>query len=240
MANSNEFKRVNPRDIYKQLQIEHFAMWYGQDIANVFDDTPAVVDLIQPGEIGSSIQSILLTTPGSQGYQMTKEQFQEHAFMQGYSLATPWTIARGDRLRYAVKKGKKVRFIAGGSVKWVDGMLAPDGQGWEDRTTSSSPQFITLCNARDKTKSWSLQLTGQKVFLWRLPFISQKDRQAAAEGLEIVHSLESKGESATGMVEHMAWFESLSSKQLYKLARDREKEELAAAKDRRNNVKIIR
>lgn len=224
---------ATPQEIYKQLQIEHFANYYGQDIANVFDDTPAVVDLIQPGD------SILLTTPGSQGYQMTKEKFQDHAFMQGYSLATPWTIARGDRLRYAVKKGKKVRFIAGGSVKWVDGMLAPDGQGWEDRTTSSSPQFITLCNARDKTKTWSLQLTGQKVFLWRLPFISQADRQAAAEGLEIVHSLESKGESATGMVEHMAWFAELSSKELYKMARDREKEEIAKARAARTNVKII-
>jgi len=219
------------RDIYKQLQISHFTMWYGQDIAAVFDDIPAVVDLIQPGD------SITIGT--ATGYEMSKEKFQDHAFMQGYSLATPWTIARGDRLRYAVKKGKKVRFIAGGSVKWVDGMLAPDGS-WEDRCSIPNPQFITLCNARDKSKKWSLQLTGQKVFLWRLPFISQADRQAAAEGLEIVHSLGSKDESATNMVAHMAWFASLPSKELYRMARDREKEELAAAKDRRNNVKVIR
>lgn len=234
MANSNELRVTNATDakaIYKQLQISHFTMWYGQDIASVFDDTHAVVDLIQPGD------SITIGT--ATGYEMSKDKFQDHAFMQGYSLATPWTIARGDRLRYAVKKGKKVRFIAGGSVKWVDGMLAPDGQGWEDRCSIPSPQYITLCNARDKSKSWSLQLTGQKVFLWRLPFISQKDRQAAAEGLEIVHSLESQGASATNMMEHMEWFLSLPSKELYRLARDREKEELAKRNQARNNVKVI-
>jgi len=219
-------------NIYKQLQISHFTMWYGQDIAAVFDDTPAVVDLIQPGDN--------ITIGTATGYEMSKEKFQDHAFMQGYSLATPWTIARGDRLRYAVKKGKKVRFIAGGSVKWVDGMLAPDGQGWEDRCSIPNPQFIQLCNARDKSKKWSLQLTGQKVFLWRLPFISQKDRQAAAEGLEIVHTLESQGASATNMMEHMEWFLSLPSKELYRLARDREKEELKAKRDKALNVKVIR
>jgi len=223
---------TDAKDIYKKLQIEHFTSWYSQDIANVFDDTFAVVDLIQPGE------TILLTS--GQGYEMTKEKFQDHSFMQGYVLATPWTIARGDRLRYAVKKGKKVRFIAGGSVKWVDGMLAPDGQGWEDRCSIPNPQFIQLCNARDKTKKWSLQLTGQKVFLWRLPFISQADRQAAAEGLEIVHSLGSKDESATNMVAHMAWFASLPSKELYRMARDREKEEIRAKRDKALNVKVIR
>jgi len=182
-----------------------------------------VCDIVQPGDLSLPAKGLA-----------TKQMFQDPAFMRGYSLATPHDIRRGDKLRYAVKKGKSVRWVFGGCVKWVDGMLAPDGS-WEERSTAPKPKYLTLCNPHDKTKSWSVQLNN-KVFLWRLPFVSQKDRQKAVEGIEIVNKLESSGETAEAMLSHVAWVASLTSAELYELAKDKRRQEMENAK---YNVKTI-
>lgn len=219
--------QTSTNDIYDALMFEHMSSFYGKDIAEVYDDTPAVCDIIQPDGVQAP----------AKGYRATKQMFQDAVFMRGYSLATPHDIRRGDKIRYAVKKGRTTKWVFGGCVKWVDGMTSPDG-GWEDRSTVLKPQFITLCNPHDKTKSWSVQLAtpGARVFLWRLPFVGQKDRQKAVEGIEIVNKLESTGETAGKMLSYMEWVATLSSADLFELAKDKRRQEIEAAK---YNVKMI-
>ena len=223
-SSTNEPRRDN-QAVYDALMFEHMSSFYGKDVAEVYDDTPTVCDIIQPGD----------DFVPAKGYQATKQMFQDPVFMRGYSLATPHDIRRGDKIRYAVKKGKIIKWVFGGCVKWVDGMTAPDG-GWEERSIIRKPQFITLCNPHDKTKSWSVQLHGQRVWLWRLPFVSQKDRQKAVEGIEIVNKLEASGETAETMLSHVAWVASLTSAELFELAKDKRRQENENAK---YNVKTV-
>jgi hypothetical protein len=100
-----------------------------------------------------------------------------------------------------------------------------------------------MCSPRDNKKRWSIQLS-LKPWLWRLPFVTQRDRQAAVEGIEIVQKLESTGETAEGILSHMDWIATMSSAELYELARDRERQEKAnertRIKNERNRVKVIR
>ena len=213
--------------ILNELRQAHLASYYGDDIAEIADDTPAVCELIQPGDHYEK----------SSGFTASKVQFSDHDYMRGYSLCTPHDIQRGDRLRYAYKKRGVVHWIHGGAVRWVDGMEAVDGgETWETTSTIRKPKFISMCSPSDNKKRWSIQLS-LKPYLWRLPFVTQKDRQAAVEGIEIVQKLEKTGETAEGILSHLDWIATMSSAELFDLARDRQRQEAAMLKQ---NVKVIR
>ena len=232
-------------DVQKLLQNVSFEKYYGFPRP---DPENTIFDIIDPTESFSK---------PSFGYKMSKREFSDPDKLRGFHLCCPQEIKRGDIVRYAVKKRSGVEYVTGGLVRWVDGMLPKDvdfdtnafkrdGGYREDiasrytmYTSLGRPKYISLTAPSDSKKRWSVQLSGQKVFFWRLPAITQQERQDMSDAMEFAKEIEVDPGMATAMIDFAKFINSATSDELYALADARKEEERQRRKDKKNNVKNI-
>ena len=204
-----------------------------------------IFDIIDPGE----------SYHASSGFKMSKRDFSEPDNLRGYALATPREIKRGDRIRYAVvKKNGEVNYVKGGTVSWVDGMLPEDVEFdsakykrneayrneikamYTDFTSKSRPKYISVASAYDQSKKWSIQLSGQKVFLWRMPALTQRGQQDAMEAIEFGKEIDEDPGLAQKLIEFAKYINTAPSEELYALYQARLEEEKQIKRDIKNRV----
>jgi hypothetical protein len=207
-----------------------------------------IFDIIDPGDSYA---------PSTFGYKMTKRDFSDPDNLKGYTLCSPLDLKRGDNVRYAVKKRSSVSYVTGGSVSWVCGML-PSGEEFDPKaykksatyreeikakyttfTTEDKPKYVTLSSPHDSSKKWSVQLSGQTVFFWRLPVITLQERQDNAGVLKLVKASGDNPDMTAGLIDFALFVQSATSEELFAMAHAKLAQEKQQHKDKRNNVKNI-